>query len=317
MKIGTIQLKHGLLLAPMAGITDRSFRRICRENGAEYTVTEMVSASAIHYRDKKTDELARLYDGEGPAAIQLFGRDPSIMAEAAVHLTETLHPDVIDLNMGCPVRKIVTNGEGSALMRCPELVSQIVEAVVRAVSVPVTVKIRSGWDDGSVNAVEIARRSEAAGAAMVAVHGRTRAQLYQPPVDLTIIRAVKEALTVPVVGNGGIGSPEDAVKMLRETGCDGVMIARGSCGNPWIFAQTAALLEGREPEVPDKETRLRTARFHLELLVADKGERVGICEARRFISWYMKGMEGAAALRNEINFAVTKAEVLRLIDNMG
>jgi len=316
MNIGNIELKHGLLLAPMAGVTDRTFRRLCCEHGAEYTVTEMVSAKAIHYKDKKTDELARLYDGESPAAVQLFGREPDIMAEAVKHIIETVHPAAIDINMGCPVKKVTSNGEGSALMREPELVSAITESAVKASDIPVTVKIRSGWDASSVNAVEIAKRIEAAGAAMVCIHGRTRDQMYMPPVDLDIIAEVKRAVTIPVIGNGGIETSGDALKMLEYTGCDGVMIARGAYGNPWIFSEIAEKSEGREYTYPEKSERLNTAKRHLEMLVEDKGEITGVREARRYIAWYLKGMEGSAAARGDLNYANTAEDVLNLIDRM-
>jgi len=316
MKIGNIELKHGLLLAPMAGVTDRSFRRICREYGAEYTVTEMVSAKAIHYKDKKTDELAALYDGESPAAVQLFGREPDLMAEAARHIVESAAPAVIDINMGCPVKKVTSNGEGSALMREGELAAEIVRATVKAVDIPVTVKIRAGWDKNSVNAVEFAKRIEDAGAAMVCIHGRTREQLYMPPVDLDIIAAVKQALTIPVVGNGGIDTAEDAPTKLKMTGCDGVMIARGSYGNPWIFAELCAYFEGREYTPPTNEEKLKLAARHLEMLIADKGEVTGVRESRRFVAYYLKGMKGSAEVRGELNYANTADDVKRLIEKL-
>ncbi len=316
MKIGNIELSHGLLLAPMAGVTDRTFRKLSRRYGAEYTVTEMVSSKAIHYGDKKTDTLAELYDGESPAAVQIFGREPDLMAEAARHIVEKFDVAAIDINMGCPVKKVTANGEGSSLMREPMLVSEIVEATVKAVDIPVTVKIRSGWDSSSINAVEIAKRIEAAGAAMVCVHGRTKEQMYTPPVDLKIIADVKRAVKIPVVGNGGIECADDALTMLRETGCDGVMVARGAYGNPWIFAEIRAALDGEEYTPPTKEDKLTLAAEHLKLLVADKGEVTGVREARRFVAWYLKGMDGSAAVRGELNYAEREEDVLRLIERL-
>lgn len=316
MRINTIELPHGLLLGPMAGSTDRTFRRLCREHGAEYTVTEMVSAKAIHYRDRKTDDLAAPYEGEGPYAIQLFGSDPDCIAEACLVMSEKHHPDVIDINMGCPVRKVTQNGDGSALMRTPETVSAIVAAAVKASPVPVTVKIRAGWDDDSRNAVDIALRCEAAGAAMIAVHGRTKAQLYEPPVDLDIIADVKRAVKIPVVGNGGVTDAASAREMLDRTGCDGLMIARGAWGNPWIFEEIAAMLEGREYTPPTEEARLQMARRHLDMLLADKGEGVGIPEARHVMAWYCRGMPGSASIRGGLNSAATREEMLSLLDSL-
>ncbi|MBQ2249208.1 MAG: tRNA dihydrouridine synthase DusB, partial [Clostridia bacterium] len=311
MQIGGYTLSHGLFLAPLAGVSDRSFRRMSRRFGAEYTVSEMVSAKALCYEQLskrpvtetrvRTAPLAAVRREEEPMAVQLFGAEPDFMAEAA-RLLESgeyrgacgeIPPAAIDINMGCPMAKIVGNGEGSALMKTPALAAEIVRATVRAVSLPVTVKIRAGWDAESINAVEVAKRLEDAGAAMICVHGRTRAQMYAPSADWSIIRAVKEAVSIPVVGNGDVFSGEDALRMLRETGCDGVMIARGAQGNPWIFSEVAAALDGRPYTPPTKKERLAIALEHAEDIVREKGERIGLPESRKHMAWYLHGIRGA------------------------
>lgn len=322
--IGNTTLKNGIMLAPMAGVTDYAFRTLCRRCGAEYTVSEMVSAKAMHFRDEKTAQLARIRREEAPMAIQIFGSEPEIMAEAACSLEKgsyrgyisEIPPAAIDINMGCPVRKIVTNGEGSALMNRPELVFDIVKAVVSAVTIPVTVKIRAGWSQNSKNAVEVALAAEEAGASLITVHGRTREQLYRPPVDLFIIAEVKAHLHIPVVGNGGIASGADALKMKRETGCDGVMVAQGAEGNPLLFREITAAFEGCEYEKPSCHELLCLAREHMELLCEDKGEIVGVREARKHLAWYVTGMRGATAFRGAVNQAVTKQELLELLNRM-
>lgn len=325
MKIGTLELKHGLFLAPMAGVTDFPFRKLCKRYGAEYLVTEMISAKAIHFDDYKTSVLAKIRAEESPCAIQIFGSEPDIMAEAAKLLSEgylrksdkneknEALPAAIDINMGCPVRKITANNEGSALMKNPKLVYDIVSAVVSAVNVPVTVKIRAGWDSESINAVEIATIAEEAGAAAICVHGRTKDQLYMPPVNLDIIKEVKKAVSVPVIGNGGIECADDAIKMFEETGCDGIMVARGALGNPFIFEEITARLEGKPYTKPTIEKRLRTALEHINLLILDKGEYVGVREARKHLSWYIHGITGAAELRNRINHIESADELRSLI----
>lgn len=317
MKIKNIELKHGIMLAPMAGVTDLPFREICRMYGAEYTVSEMISAKAMHYGDKKTAVLAKLSEDEHPAALQIFGSEPDIMAEASFKLVSMIKPDIIDINMGCPVHKVFGNGEGSALMRDSAKVYSIVNEVVQAVNIPVTVKIRSGLDASNINAVEIAAAAESAGAAAICVHGRTRAQMYAPPVNLDIIKEVKNSVSIPVIGNGGIESYQDALNMFEKTGCDAVMIARGACGNPWIFKEIISAIEGSAYYPPTPEERVEAALLHLEKLVAYKGEDQGIREARKHMAWYIKGMDGAAALRGRINSAITLDEMRELLRSIS
>ncbi len=318
MKFGNIELTHGLFLAPLAGYSDRAMRRVCRMWGAEFEVSEMVSSRAVCYQDQKTHALARILSDELPAAVQLFGNDPACMGEAAAIVAEGMGggvpPSAIDINMGCPVRKIVTSGDGSALMRDPALVLRIVSAVVRAVSLPVTVKLRAGWDADHVNAVEVAKAAEEGGASMICVHGRTREQMYAGRADRAVIRAVKEAVSLPVVGNGDIASAADARQMLDETACDGLMIGRGAVGNPFLFAEIAAMLEGRPYTPPTREERIRTALLQLRLAVEEKGERVGVAEARKQFAEYVKGERGAALLRGKMNAVTTLAEAEALAE---
>lgn len=315
MKIQNIEIPHGLCLAPLAGVSDRAFRLICRAHGAEYLCSEMISAAAICYGDKKTPLLARFDNSEMPLAIQLFGHDPNFMAEAARRIADgTLAqyvpiPAAIDINMGCPVRKIVSNGEGSALLRNPALAADIVRAVVGAVKLPVTVKIRAGFDEGHKNAPEVAKRLEDAGAAMICVHGRTREQMYSGRADLGMIAAVKAAVKIPVVGNGDIFSAADAKRMLAETDCDGVMIARGAMGNPWIFDELHADLDGREFTPPTEREIIDTAAHHLDLMLENKPEELAVREARKIVAYYLHDFHGAAAARAELNASKTAKEM--------
>ena len=331
LKIGNIELKHGIMLAPMAGATDHAFRTVCKSFGAEYLVSEMVCAKALCYEQKikksitaspsKTAPLAAIREGELPMAVQIFGSEPYFMAEAAKMIAENSYrgttslftPTAIDINMGCPVPKVVSNGEGSALLKNPDLASEIVEAVVKAVDIPVTVKIRIGWDKNSINAVEMAKKLEAAGAALVCVHGRTREQQYAPYADWTQIAAVKKAVNIPVIGNGDIFTPDDALKMINETECDGIMIGRGALGNPWIFENTVNLFEGRPIREISQNEVIAVALSHLRLMIEDKGERAGVAESRKHLGWYMKGLRGAAELRNRINTAATLEELTELL----
>lgn len=316
MQVKSIQLKHGLILAPMAGVTDHSMRILCHRMGTELSVTEMISAKAMHFGDEKTLELAKSDASTSPCAVQIFGHEPDIMAEAAKMLEESFKPAIIDINMGCPVKKIVSNGEGSALMKEPSLAQAIVSAVANAVETPVTVKIRAGWDENSKNAVEFAKGLEASGASMIAVHGRTRSQMYNPGIDIDIIKSVKNAVSVPVVGNGDIYSAQDALRMYEYTGCDGIMIARGAYGNPWIFREITSALEGKEYTPPTVTERISLAKEHVSLLISDKGEYTGIREARKHLAWYIKGLRGAAPARVEINAAESVEAVTEILERL-
>ncbi|MBE6597032.1 MAG: tRNA dihydrouridine synthase DusB [Ruminococcaceae bacterium] len=331
MRIGSFELKNGLFLAPLAGVSDRSFRDICRKRGAEYTVSEMISAKAMCYdmmRKKPTAEasatleLATVYKYEMPIAIQLFGREPEFMARAAQMIEECSYrgcvsdtrPAAIDINMGCPVKKIVSNGEGSALMREPILAAEIVRAVKSAVSLPVTVKIRAGFD--SECAPEFAKRLEDAGADLITVHARTREQMYLPGVDISVIARTKAAVSVPVIGNGDIYTASDAIRMMSETGCDGVMIARGALGNPWIFSEIASAMSGESYTPPSTYERLEQAKAHLLAMLEDKPQRRAIAEAKKHIAWYIKGMNGAAAARSRVMCAESPSEIEAIINEL-
>ena len=315
--IGSVTLPNQLILAPMAGVTDLAFRQICREHGAGLTVTEMASAKALEYGDKKTPRLLRLAPGEHPASAQIFGSDPACMARSAVRALELSGCDIIDINMGCPAPKIVGNGDGSALMKSPDLAARIVAAVKQAVPVPVTVKFRMGWDAQSVNCVEFARLCEQAGADMVAVHGRTRSQQYNGTANWDIIRAVKEAVSIPVAANGDVFAPQDVPRILAHTGADFVMIGRGSLGDPWIFERAHALMQtGVLPPLPPFAERIDTAVRQIELAVADKGERVALLEARKHVNWYLKGVSHVRDFKKRISALTRLDELYALADEM-
>lgn len=300
LNIGGVPLKSHAVLAPMAGVSDRAYRELCVRFGAAYCVSEMVSSKALSFNSKKSEELMEISDLERPCGIQIFGDDPKCMADAAKHALEN-KPDIIDINMGCPAPKISSNGSGSALMKNPRLCGEIVKAVTAVTDIPVTVKIRKGWDDDSVNAVEVAKICESAGAAAITVHGRTRQQYYKPPVDYDIIRAVRESVSVPVIANGDIDSAERAKEVMDITGCDLVMIGRATLGNPWIFSQINAYLENPNVRIhtPDLEERLGVMIEHIGKMVEYKGEHMAMLQARKLVVGYFKGMKGAAALRNE------------------
>uniref|UniRef100_UPI003FEFEE2C tRNA dihydrouridine synthase DusB n=1 Tax=Ruminococcus bromii TaxID=40518 RepID=UPI003FEFEE2C len=300
LNIGGVPLKSHAVLAPMAGVSDRAYRELCVRFGAAYCVSEMVSSKALSFNSKKSEELMEISDLERPCGIQIFGDDPKCMADAAKHALEN-KPDIIDINMGCPAPKISSNGSGSALMKNPRLCGEIVKAVTAVTDIPVTVKIRKGWDDDSINAVEVAKICESAGAAAITVHGRTRQQYYKPPVDYDIIKAVRESVSVPVIANGDIDSAERAKEVMDITGCDLVMIGRATLGNPWIFSQINAYLENPNVKIhtPDLEERLGVMIEHIGKMVEYKGEHMAMLQARKLVVGYFKGMKGAAALRNE------------------
>ena len=301
MQIGNVTIESKLALAPMAGVTDAAFRQICAELGAGYTVTELVSAKALCYHDAKTAQLLRPFPGEKPFAAQIFGSDVNCMAEAAQMAIEISGADILDINMGCPVGKVVKNGDGSALMRDVEKAARIAEAVVRAVKVPVTAKMRRGWDKGSINAVELSKMLEEVGVSAVAVHGRTRMQMYGGEADWNTIRDVKQAVNIPVIANGDVFSPEAAVRILKFTGADMAMIGRGCFGNPWLFRQSAAALDGRDiPPLPPFAERWDTAVRQVELSAAYGTERGAILEARHHLCWYLKGVSHANYYKEKI-----------------
>lgn len=305
--------KNPVAAAPMAGISDRPSRLIAREYGCGLVYTEMISAKALTYQNKKTYLLMNMEGEQQPVSMQIFGSEPAVMAEGA-RIMQEYGAQIIDINMGCPVPKVVNNGEGSSLMRNPELAAEIVSAMVKAVTVPVTVKIRKGWDDTSVNAVEYARAMEAAGASAIAVHGRTRMQYYSGKADWEIIRQVKAAVAVPVIGNGDIFAPEDGKAMLEQTGCDGIMLGRGALGRPWLYRQTLDYLRtGQYTPEPDLVRRKQVILHHAQLICAEKGEYVAMKELRKHIAWYYKGLPNAARMRDLINNVSTMEELEALL----
>lgn len=313
MKIGNIELDpRTAALAPMAGVADRAFREICHDYGASYVVSEMVSSKGLTMCDRKSKSLLLLSDKERPAAAQIFGSDPKIMAESALECMK-FSPDAIDINMGCPAPKIAGNGGGSALLKNPELASRIMAEVRKEVDIPVTVKIRLGWDSESINCVEMAKRAEAAGMDAITVHGRTRMQMYAPPVDRSMIAEVKKAVSIPVIGNGDIVDGVTAAQMIEDTGCDYVMVGRGALGRPWVFSQISAFLKDERifPEPPVSE-RMRVMVKHIRLICEYKGERVGIKEARKHAAWYIKGIKGAAAYRQQVGTLESVAQLEEL-----
>lgn len=315
MRIGNVFLDNNIILAPMAGVSDLPFRLLCHREGAGLVCMEMISAKAIYYNNKNTEELLKIHPDEGKVSLQLFGNDPKIMSEMAKRIEERPF-SILDINMGCPVPKVVNNHEGSALMKNPDLVYEIVRSISEAISKPVTVKIRKGFDEDHVNAVEVARAAEAGGAKAVAVHGRTREQYYSGTADWLIIKEVKESVSIPIIGNGDITDGESAKRMLDETGCDGIMIGRAAEGNPFIFREINAYLQGKEYKAPSPDEIKKTIIEHANLQLKYKGEYIGIREMRKHLSWYIKGFEGAAGLRKKINEMTDMDELLYVVERM-
>ena len=308
-----------LYLAPMAGAADGAMRRVCREHGADFAVTEMVSAAAVYYKDKKTFELARLFEDESDCAIQIFGHEPEFISNAVKVLYEksTVKPRSFDINMGCPVKKVVSNGDGSALMRDIPLAAKIISAAVAASPVPVTVKMRTGWDRENINCVELCKAAEACGASAVCIHGRTREDMYlSGTVDMTPVAEAKAAVNIPVIANGDICDGKSALDALEKTKADALMIGRAALGDPFVFGRIRAALNVEEYKEPTDAERIKTAKYHLRLLVAQKGERVGVCEGRRHMAYYTKGMYGSAQLRQKLNTALTFAEMINILDEI-
>ena len=316
-----MDFKNKVILAPMAGVTDHAFRMIARQYGADYCVSEMISAAAVHYKDKKTASLAKLYAGDAPVGVQIFGHSPEFMGECARLISTNEYdfcesevlPDVIDINMGCPVKKIVSSGDGSALMKNSNLCRKIISECVQKSSVPVTVKIRAGWDENSVHCVEIAKIAQDCGVVAITVHARTREQLYAPSANWDYIKAVKNAVDIPVIGNGDIFTAEDALNMFEYTGCDSVMVGRGALGNPFIFKEIKCKLANKSYTPPTNREIYEVIKAHVSALVAEKGERIGVCEARKVVSWYTKGMPQSAIARRSVNYAATEEEIYDIL----
>ena len=319
------KLNYRVALAPMAGVTDHAFRSVSRRLGAEFVYTEMLSAKALKYEDKKTAYLAELFDDDKPIAAQIFGSEPDAMAYAAARLADgsykycrgNMTPDTIDINMGCPAPKISGSGDGSALLRTPELAERIVRQCALRCPIPVTVKMRIGWDEDSICGVEFARRMEAAGAAAITVHGRTRAGRFCAPINFDELSRIKHAISVPMIANGEIFNADDAMRMFERTGCDAVMVGRGALGNPWIFSEIQARLEGREYTPPTPRDRIDTALGELRMCVFEKGEYIGVRESRKRLAWYLKGLRGAAAARDEINRAESVDSIADILNRLA
>ena len=315
MKIGNIELKNNLALAPMAGVTDFAFRRICKEMGAGLVVTEMVSAKGLYYNDEKTADLTHSHTDERPVALQIFGSDPEIMAQITRdNLNNREDIDIIDINMGCPAPKIVKNGDGSALMKDLDLAGKVIASVVQASNKPVTVKFRMGWDHSRLNGEELARIAESNGASAITLHARTRDMFYAGDADWNYIAKVKRAVSIPVIGNGDIFTPEDAVKMIDRTGCDGVAVGRGAMGNPWIFREITDLINGRTPSKPSLDEMLEVSIRHFNMEIGLKGTRVGVREMRKQLAWYLKGLRNSNEVKNRINTMTSPEEIIRELE---
>ncbi len=315
MYIGEVKIENNIFLAPMAGITDMAFRLICKSFGCGLVYTEMVSAKGLYYKNENTINLVKIDERERPVTFQIFGREPEIMAYSAAQL-ERLGADIIDINMGCPTPKIVNNGDGCALMNEPELSGRIITAVASAVSIPVTVKIRKGWDDESINAVQIAAIAEENGAKAITVHGRTRQQFYSGKADWGIIKEVKESISIPVIGNGDIFTPEDAKRIFEETNCDGILIGRGAQGNPWIFKRISTYLKsGILISEPSAEEKINMIIEHLNKIIEVKGEYIGVKEMRKHIAWYLKGLPNSNCIKNRLFNIEDKKGIINLLTN--
>lgn len=313
LKIGNVELENNIILGPMAGLTDRPFRIVCEKYNPGLVVTEMVSSKALFYNDEKTKKLLNTSDEKHPISVQIFGNDIEAMSYATRYLCENKIADIIDINMGCPAPKVTKNGEGSKLMLEPDKVEEITRAVVQNSTVPVTVKIRKGWDNDHINAVEVAKRIEKAGAMAITVHGRTRSEFYSGKSDLNIIKQVKENIKIPVIGNGDVKTAEEAVRMFKETNCDGIMISRGSLGNPWVFEQIQEELQGKEKREITKEEKLETIIKHIELETEEKGELTGVREMRKHLAFYIKGEKNASEIREQINHIDDKKKLEKTI----
>lgn len=316
MKIGDVKLDNNVFLAPMAGITDLAFRILCREMGAGLVFSEMVSSKGIYYRDEASNRLLKIDPKERPVAIQIFGSEPEIMGNVVYnYLNNRNDIDIIDINMGCPAPKIVKNGDGSALMQNPKLARSVIRKVVKASNKPVTLKIRMGWDHDSINGIEIAKIAEEEGISALTIHGRTRDMFYSGKADWDYIKKVKASISIPVIGNGDIFEPQDGIKMLQYTKCDGIAIGRGSQGNPWIFKRILSLLEGKKDKIPTVDEKINTSIKHLELICNIKGERVGVMEMRKHAAWYLKGLKNSNEIKNKINRITKKQEIKDVLED--